>query len=356
MATISLCMIVKNEEDMLERCLTCVKDLVDEIIIVDTGSTDNTKQIASSFTEHIYSFQWIDDFSAARNYAFSKAAMDFCMWLDADDVIKEKDRIEFLALKQSLYPETDMVMMLYHTAFDENDNPTFSYYRERLIRNNHKHFWQGAVHEVITPSGAIIYSDVSVSHKKLHVGDPDRNLNIYKKLLAEGKQLGAREYYYYGRELYYHQLYEEAIKAFLTFLDFQDAWIENKIEACTMMNKCYLAAGNRPESLKILLKSLEYDAPRAEVCCEIGNHFLESSQYKTAVFWFQTALNCKIDLQKGGFTLPDCYNIIPLLQLCVCCDRLGQYEEAKKYNDLAGLQKPDSPAYLYNKTYFDQKA
>lgn len=91
MITISICMIVKNEEDVLGRALKSVQGIADEIIIVDTGSTDSTKEIASSYTNKIYDFEWCDDFSKARNYSFSKATKDYCMWLDADDVILEED-------------------------------------------------------------------------------------------------------------------------------------------------------------------------------------------------------------------------------------------------------------------------
>ncbi len=77
MITISLCMIVKNEEDVLARCLDCVQNLVDEIIIVDTGSTDRTKEIARRYTTRIIDFPWNDDFSAARNLSFSHATMDY---------------------------------------------------------------------------------------------------------------------------------------------------------------------------------------------------------------------------------------------------------------------------------------
>ena len=75
MISISLCMIVKNEERVLERCLQSLQGLMDEIIIVDTGSTDRTKEIAKKYTDKIYDFTWIDDFSAARNFSFSKATI-----------------------------------------------------------------------------------------------------------------------------------------------------------------------------------------------------------------------------------------------------------------------------------------
>ena len=79
MITISLCMIVKNEEKVLARCLDSIADLMDEIIIVDTGSSDNTKEIAKKYTDKIYDFAWIDDFSAARNYSFSKATKELSL-------------------------------------------------------------------------------------------------------------------------------------------------------------------------------------------------------------------------------------------------------------------------------------
>ena len=91
MFTISLCMIVRDEEGTLRRCLDSVKEVVDEIIIVDTGSRDHTAEIAREFTEKVYEFQWIDDFSAARNYGLERATQDYCMWLDADDVLKPEE-------------------------------------------------------------------------------------------------------------------------------------------------------------------------------------------------------------------------------------------------------------------------
>ena len=108
MATISVCLIVKNEETVLGRCLDCLKEIADEIVIVDTGSTDRTKEIAAAYTNQIYDFTWIRDFSAARNFAFSKAQMEYIYSADADEVLTEVNQKKFLQLKQALLPENDI--------------------------------------------------------------------------------------------------------------------------------------------------------------------------------------------------------------------------------------------------------
>lgn len=355
MATISLCMIVKNEEKYIARCLDSVAELVEEIIIVDTGSTDRTVEIVSDHTSKVYLYPWKDDFSDARNYSFSKASMDYCMWMDADDVLEETEKSKFLQLKQSLNPDTDIVMMKYNTSFDEAGRPSFSYFRERWIRNCTQYRWIGAVHEVIPPNGKVIYSDIAISHRKTDAGDPDRNLRIYQKMIAEGKHLDPRQQYYYGRELYYHRQYEEAVSVLEKFLLSPEGWIENKIEACSVCANCYFQLGQERSALTALLRSMSFDLPRAELCCEIGKYFLERGNYRNAIYWYETALSVPENEFSGGFTLPDCHDYIPLLQLCVCYDRLGDRQKAKEYNERAGACKPYSQAYLYNKRYFDSQ-
>ena len=353
MATISLCMIVKNEETHIARYLDSVAELVEEIIIVDTGSTDRTVEIVSNYTSKVYSYPWKDDFSDARNYSFSQASMDYCMWMDADDVLEESEKDRFLQLKKSLSPDTDIVMMKYNTSFDEAGKPSFSYFRERWIRNCTQYRWIGEVHEVIPPNGRIIYSDIAICHKKLGAGDPDRNLKIYQKMIADGKPLEPRQQYYYGRELYYHKQYKEAVSVLEKFLLSAGGWIENKIEACSICANCYYQLGQEQFALNTLLRSMSFDLPRAELCCDIGKYFLEHGNYHNAIYWYETALNTQKNEYSGGFLLPDCYDYVPFLQLCVCYDRLGERQKAKEYNERAGACKPYSQAYLYNKRYFD---
>lgn len=352
MISISVCMIVKNEEDVLGRCLSCAEQFADEIIVVDTGSTDSTWQIAENFTDKIYDFQWVENFSMARNFSFSKAVMDYCMWLDADDVIDEKNIQALLQLKETLSPNTDMVKMKYNTGFDSQGNVTFSYYRERLMKRTSSFSWKGAVHEAIEAHGTVIYSDIAICHKKIHPSDGDRNLRIYEHQLSLGETLSPRDQFYYARELYYHQRFDDAIDILKVFIDSRQGWVENNIEACKLLSKCYLAKNNNQMAFRALFLSFEFDVPRAEICCDAGDLFLASRNFKTAVFWYETAAKCLRNDTSGGFVQPDCYDYYPFIQLCVCYDKLGNRELAVKYNDKAGEIKPLSKAYLYNKEYF----
>lgn len=359
MITISLCMIVKDEEDVLARCLQSVKGIPDEIIIVDTGSTDRTKDIAKSFTDRVYDFPWVDDFSAARNYAFSFANCDYCMWLDADDILLESDHDRLLELKGNLKDiydpgAVDVIMMKYNVGFDKNGNPTLSYYRERILRNSDRYKWSGAIHEAISPLGHIIHSDIAVTHRKLHPSDPDRNLRIFEKQIKFGRTLSPREQFYYARELYYHERYTDAIAVLEPYLERGDGWTENRIEACRLLALCYYPLNNKTLALTSLLKSLSMDEPRAEICCDIAKHFYNDSNYSLAAYWYELALTRAPNDESGAFVSPDCYGYLPYIQLCVCYDKLGMRERAIECNKRAGEIKPDDPSYLHNLEFFKE--
>jgi len=355
MASISLCMIVKNEEEVLARCLSSARGMADEIVVVDTGSEDSTKEIARQFTDKVYDFKWVDNFAAARNFAFSMGTCEYLMWLDADDVILPEDAAAFLALKQTLDPAVDTIMMKYHIAFDEQGRPTFSYYRERVMRRCPQARWDGAIHEVVTPFGKIMHAPIAVTHQRKAVTDPQRNLRLFENLIQRGGSLNPREQFYYARELYYNARYGEAAATFGAFLDSGRGWSENNIEACRMLSQCLQALKEPERALQALIRSFTYDAPRAEICCELGYHYFAKQQYEAAVMWYRVALLCSRKDTSGAFCLEDCYGYLPHLQLCVCYDRLGDLGRAIAHNEEAGKIKPQSSSYQHNVTYFNER-
>lgn len=351
MISLSLCMIVKNEEATLARCLESARGIADEIIIADTGSSDNTRSIALSFGAKVYDFPWCDDFSAARNFSFSKAAMSHCIWLDADDVIEEQDRQSLISLKGSLPEDVDVVMLPYNAAFDESGKASFSYYRERIVRNSPGWRWQGAVHEVIVPHGKIEYYTAAICHKKQAKPESGRNLRIYRRLIADGNTLSARDRFYFGRELFYAGEYAEAKEVLSELIKSGEGWIENRAEAYRTLAGC---CTSQAEALSILLQSFAECGARAEICCDIAAIFKDSGNLPDAIFWYKAALLTEYDPKSGGFIDSDCHGFIPYIQLCVCYDRMGERETAQHYNELAGKVKPYSKAYLQNREYFQK--
>ncbi|WP_152657816.1 glycosyltransferase family 2 protein [Oceanobacillus sp. CFH 90083] len=357
MVKISLCMIVKNEEEVLRQCLDSVNAICDEIIIVDTGSTDDTKQIASEYTEKVMDFKWIDDFSAARNFAFKQAASDYILWLDADDILKEEDQKKLKKLKEELDASVDAVSMLYHIAFDEFDNPTFSYRRNRLVKRERNFTWIGPVHEYLEVSGNIISSDIAVTHRKADKSDVkainDRNLKIYEKRLEQGEEFSPRDLFYYANELKDHHLFQKAVIYYREFLATKKGWVEDEIRACINMAECYRLLGNAEKEIEALVLSITYDVPRPEVSCRIGDLYKEKHLFQKAIIWYRLATDVELD-DSQGFQQHGYSTWYPHLQLCVCYWQLGEKKLAQKHNQKAKHYHPNNPQVQYNERFFKE--
>ena len=146
MAKLSLCMIVKDEEKNLPGCLECIKEVVDEIIIVDTGSTDNTIKIAKDYGAKVYYFDWCDDFSAARNESLKYATGDYIIWLDADDRIEKEEIEKLIELKNRLPKDKNKAYALKITNFYKEE----TCYQIRIFPNLSKIRFEGRVHEQVS--------------------------------------------------------------------------------------------------------------------------------------------------------------------------------------------------------------
>ncbi len=351
MITISLCMIVKNEEKVLARCLESVKGLVDEIIIVDTGSSDGTRDIARKYTDKVFRFEWVNDFSAARNFSFKKATKDYQMWLDADDVVPEESVKKIAELKTALDDNVDIVTMKYYTHFDEYGVPVYCLTRERLIKREKNYVWQDPVHECITITGNILRSDIEIWHKKPdRARSSDRNIKIFEALEKIGRKFTPRQLFYFALELKDHDQIEKAAGCFERFLDTKKGWTEDNIASCFHLAVCYKAIGAKEKILPILYRSFEYDSPRAEICSEIGYYYKDAGNFGLAFRWFDTACNLQ-HFDSVGFILLDYWGYIPNVEACVCLSNMGEYKTAYEYNERAGRFKPESAAVIHNRAF-----
>ncbi|TDL30773.1 glycosyltransferase [Jeotgalibacillus sp. S-D1] len=144
-------MIVKDEAAFIEKCLQSIKELADEIIIVDTGSTDETVQLCEKFNAKVYSYEWKDHFADARNYALSFATGDWILWLDGDEELATVDK-SILAEKLT-NPHADLYSLPVLNYSGEsgkiNKNNTYLFYQPRLFRNHIGITFQNRIHETL---------------------------------------------------------------------------------------------------------------------------------------------------------------------------------------------------------------
>lgn len=348
----SLCMIVKNEEEGLARCLESASGIFDEIVIVDTGSADSTREIALRFTDRVYDYVWQDDFAAARNYSFSLAKSEYAMWLDGDDYIPPQSRSELISILSELdKTKPDAVFLPYAVSFDEQNRPSLVYERERIIRLASGMRFEGAIHEAIPVSGSAIHRSAQIYHLGKSKREEQRNLRIFEGLIKSGKRLCAREKYYYARELCYAGRLEEAKRYYLECFGDKGAWSENRVSSAIEL-AALIADESPDEALSLLLGSLAIAPPRADMCCAAGNIFLKRGEYEQAIFWYSLAPSRYAGVG-ASFISADYGGYIPYLQLTVIYDRLGDMHTAREYNELAGKCHPQGAEYLWNKAYFE---
>ena len=289
----SLCMIVKNEEKTLARCLDSLHGLMDEIIIVDTGSTDSTKEIAAKYTDKVYDFEWVDDFSAARNFAFSKATKDYIYTADADEVLDAENWAKFDILKRNLIDDIEIVQMIYGNQLD--NGTAYNYdaeLRPKLFKRQRTFTWIEPVHEKMRLDPLVYDSDIVITHKPegLHSG---RDYRIFLKEFNEGRKLSKHLHHMYAMELFISGSDEDFLAAEPLFSESAtdpDRSLDEVKEAACVVVRAARLRGDADKVLKYSLKDLLTEGS-SEMCCELGKYFYDKGDYDEAAMWFYNALN-----------------------------------------------------------------
>ncbi|MDE6232899.1 MAG: glycosyltransferase family 2 protein [Lachnospiraceae bacterium] len=319
MITISLCMIVKNESDTLGMCLDSISGLMDEIIIVDTGSTDNTKDIAAKYTNQIYDFKWIDDFSAARNFSFSKATMDYIYTADADEIIDKANYEKFADLKECMMPEVEIVQMKYiNDKADNNLQNSITEYRPKLFKRLRNFTWIDAIHETIRLEPVVFDSDISILHRPVGVHSR-RDFEIFNRQIRRGIPLSKRIRNMYARELLNVgecKDFEAVLNYFKDIFESQDSKEDEKKEASCVLARGYRLIGDKISFFKYALKDMLTN-PCAEICYDIGEVYFEEKDYLEAAVWYYNAAfetECILNIHTAGdlplIRLAECYEIL----------------------------------------------
>lgn len=260
---LSLCMIVRDEEKNLARCLSSICDEVDEIIIVDTGSVDHTIEIAQSFGAKVYQYQWSGDFSLARNYSLQMASGDWILVLDADDQIRNGDQGRIRPLMQG-----DCDGYFFSTVSFVGEQPGVNAVYSpflRMFKKIREHNYTGAVHELIPlyESKRYSYQDVTVFHYGYLDSEVKRQQKIRRNLditLREANLTPASPVIFYnlGTEYLRHGSYFKAIASYQKSLKLIDDPAAISPEIFKKLALCFAKIKKIRTALKVLEEGIKY--------------------------------------------------------------------------------------------------
>lgn len=334
-------MIVKNEEGTLEKCLLSVKDIVNEIIIVDTGSEDRTKEIALKFTSKVYDFEWCNDFSKARNFSISKATNDYVLILDADEVVCASQYDEIV--KFCNMADKKIVGRLKRINEYEDNNGTRKYIeRVNRIFNRNYFEYEGIIHEQVVSKFKEGYSTQNIDLVLNHIGYSKEVLNRTNKiqrninLLKEALKLDYQDpyiHYQLGKSYFMGKDYKNAYYSFNKALPLIDNYYYEYVEDLVESYGYTLINLNLFKEALQLLEYEKYYNNSPDFLFLLGLACMNNGNFKEAVEKFLSCTKFEEGKIEGITSFLSYYNI-GIIYEC-----LGFKDEAVKYYRLCGVYK-----------------
>lgn len=386
--TIGLCVIAKNEANNLPRLLYSVRDCVDEIYLTDTGSTDDTVEIAKEYGAQISHFEWVNDFSAARNFNFSQAKTDYVLWLDCDDALGNPE--EFKMWRDTMMVLGDYHLAPYWYAIDAQGKPTCTFIRERVVKNGLFN-WRYPVHEGLIPESAQgpakclpVKTWHVIHHRTQEDLAKDKGRNV--AILERQAELDPRMQYYYGKELFEMDRVKDCMKPLETALSNPKLELHDRIIGMQYLCYAYIkeslqleqagdangAAGYRERTICLALSALQISPSRAEFLTLIADSLIKKGALSDSIAYLSASKHAVLDyatpINSAIFHNKELYTTYPRNQLCRVYAHLGDLERAKtealecieKYNNEEAktlykelTKEVKAPAIVVNKTPTD---
>lgn len=319
MIPISVCIITKNEEKNIEKCLAPLIPYNFEIIVVDTGSTDRTKEVALKYTDKVYDFEWCDDFSAARNFSLSKASHNYVLVLDSDEFLTDID-IEGIYQAIEAHPKA-VGLLVRNSSYDSNGTPcSYIDYVERLFHKQY-YYYKFSIHEQLTEiaSDNTIYERYDLPLTVEHVGYTGTKDALKKKaernntlLFKEIEKDPSNAYLYFQVGQSYNLIsdYENAYiyykKAFELPLIIEQEWVQAM--AVTYIN-AMTHTGRAQEAVTFFEPHYKDFATSAGFYNSMGVAYLNSNQPLKAMMEFIKATQCPVIHDDGSNTYLPYYNM-----------------------------------------------
>jgi glycosyltransferase involved in cell wall biosynthesis len=357
-ASVSVALIVRNEERVLGRCLESVRGAVDEIVVVDTGSEDGTKRVAQRYTDKIYDFVWLQDFAAARQFAFDRATSDWVTWVDADDVVLQADRIK--PLLAATPPEVCGYKWRYMCGWDSSGEPSLEFWRERCVRNDGTFRWVGRVHEVLVPQWPCVQAqnhDIIIEHHP----DPERgtqkrgrNLKILEdEYAASGGNLEPRMLFYLGRENADAGNTERAIEVLQQYLEVGE-WDDERFRAQTHLAQLHRKRAHYHLALDADLQALKIQPRWPDAYFGLAETYYYLQDWPKVIHWCDIG-RAMPATQTVLFTNPRDNDFNWIIYYTNALYHIGDLRAALEWTRRALEIRPDDPWHSENRDFFKRE-
>lgn len=336
---LSVCMIARDEEDNLPRALESVRGLADEIIVVDTGSTDGTRGIAESFGAAVINHEWKDDFAEAKNVALDNATGEYVLFLDADEYVSPESKEKVLS---AIAKGADAYFVRIESDVRSGAGRTYVNLLQRLFRNNKSIRYEGAVHEQVDASLKRIGAGVEASEIVLvHSGyglDPgemkcklERNLGILNRMLAENPD-DAVSLFHLGETLSMLGSHEGAVAAYEKALAVEGLPREIKPVAIQNLASSMIKVGKYEEAMRQLRRVRELDPTLLSAHLLMGSALFGLRKFGRAEQEIMTYISKAGDARKPAARLLAFEADIPAAMVLIAKCRLadGDMEKANE--------------------------
>lgn len=293
---ITLCLIVKNEEQKLPACLQSFRGVFQKLVVVDTGSTDGTVEIAKKFGAEVFHFEWTKNFSEARNFALSKVKTEWTMMADADDTLEFKDRL--LIELQKLPKGILGVFLPYLYSNVRNGRGTMAYL-PRIWKTDLGLTYTLPIHEYLNVPHDVLQKFVRVNVPLLHhKSDEDfsksfqRNVEILEHAYEKGDR-HPRILFYLGHDSFYAGNVEASLKWFRKFLLLKTKHPHEAYKAWMMIAKIHLKNGDKAAAKIAYQKAIKMCPDFLEPHILLGDLAMLEQKFEKAVEFYNEALQCK---------------------------------------------------------------
>jgi len=293
---ITLCLIVKNEEQKLSACLESFRGVFQKLIIVDTGSTDGTIEIAQQFGAEVFHFEWKNNFSDARNFALSKVKTAWTMMADADDTLESK--VQLLNELKNIPDGSIGVFLPYLYSNVRNGRGTMAFL-PRIWKTNLRLTYVLPVHEYLNIPREILQSFVRINVPVLHhKTDAEfsksfvRNVQILEDAYAHGDH-HPRILFYLGHDNFYAGHLQESLKWFQKFLRLKTKHPHEAYKVWMLIAKIHTKNGDLAVAIKAYQKAIKMCPDFPEPHIFLGDLALTKGKFEKAVEYYNDALRCK---------------------------------------------------------------